>query len=204
MYPQTPGVIFWQIVEYLNMMMVIISPIIIVWSIVKIALKLLENKKTKLIEDKDFEEKPLEELIKEVEADCLDDHSSSENNSNGDGDRTCSDSDLSVPPTDTIRKYKESSILDQSNSDCFKTYLSLSGIIKDADTRNSSNSAKQCFSSSSEEETEQYSHVFNNDDVFISKGQSLTRIPKKEIMRVFQETENSEQLKDTGLILETT
>lgn len=74
----------------------------------------------------------------------MDDHSSSENNSNGDdGDRTCSDSDLSVPPTDTIRKYKESSILDQSNSDCFKTYLSLSGIIKDANTRNSSNSAKQ-------------------------------------------------------------
>jgi len=44
MYPQTPGVIFWQIVEYLNMMMVIISPIIIVWSIVKIASKLLEVK----------------------------------------------------------------------------------------------------------------------------------------------------------------
>lgn len=73
----------------------------------------------------------------------MDDHSSSENNSNGDEDRTCSDSDLLVPLTDTKRKYKESSILDQSNSDCFKTYLSLSSIIKDANIRNSSNSDKQ-------------------------------------------------------------
>jgi len=44
MYHQTTLVIFWEIMEYLNMMMVIISPIIIVWSIVKIALKLLEVK----------------------------------------------------------------------------------------------------------------------------------------------------------------
>jgi len=33
--------------------------------------------------------------------------------------------------------------------------------------------------------------------VFISKGQSLTRVPEKEIMQVIQETENSEQLQDT-------
>jgi len=44
MYPQTTGVIFWEIMEYLNMTMVIISPIFIAWSIVKIALKLLEVK----------------------------------------------------------------------------------------------------------------------------------------------------------------
>jgi len=44
MYPQTTGVIFWEIMEYLNMMMVTISPIFIAWSIVKIVLKLLEVK----------------------------------------------------------------------------------------------------------------------------------------------------------------
>jgi len=55
----------------------------------------------------------------------------------------------------------------------------------------------QCFSTSSEE-TEEYSTTLDDgNDGVISKGQCLTIIPKKENTQVCQETENSEQLKDT-------
>jgi len=42
MFPQTPVVIFSETMEYLNMMIVISSPILVVWSIMHIVLTFME------------------------------------------------------------------------------------------------------------------------------------------------------------------
>ncbi|CAH1732588.1 uncharacterized protein LOC114126760 [Aphis gossypii] len=185
MYPQTTGVIFWEIMEYLNMMMVIISPIFIAWSIVKIALKLLENKKCKLIEHNVVEKKSIDELI-------LKNLDIAKYNYDGDGDKTCSDSDLSVPLKPTIQKYNKPCLLDDSNADS-----SFSEIIKDTCRRSSCNSSDQCFPSSSEE-TAQFDHLFDEHYYLLveKNGKSSKIVPEKEIMREIQETTNSDQLKD--------
>ncbi|KAF0769533.1 Uncharacterized protein FWK35_00021209 [Aphis craccivora] len=180
MYHQTTLVIFWEIMEYLNMMMVIISPIIIVWSIVKIALKLLENKKCKLIEHKVVEKKSIDKRI-------IEDLGIVKYNYDGDGDKTCSDSDLSVPFKLTSKNDKKPCQLDDSNADS-----SLPEITEDTCRRNSCNSSDQCFPSSSED-IEYYNHLLNDHSYrpLRKKGKSSKIVPEKKIMREIQETTNS-------------
>ncbi|CAI6354469.1 unnamed protein product [Macrosiphum euphorbiae] len=145
-FPQTPVVIFSSLLEYINMIIVFSSPIFIAWSVLRIMLQFVEV--PKLIDQKNSEDSCIEEqsLLEDVQTNRTE-YLSDENNSDGYGDRLCSDSDLNL--SNAIQRNLLDSKKAGPSSDCFNINMESSEEVVNIDmtnqSRRSSNSARRVF-----------------------------------------------------------
>eukprot|EP00102_Acyrthosiphon_pisum_P020641 XP_016657851.1 PREDICTED: uncharacterized protein LOC100573769 isoform X2 [Acyrthosiphon pisum] len=200
-FPQTPVVIFSSILEYINMIIVLISPIFIVWSLLRIVQQFGEV--PKLIDQNNSEDSCSEEQSprEDIHTNRTDECLSDENNSDGYGDKLCSDSDLNVSNSFQRRLEKQNG----SSFDCYNSNLESSEEVVNIDmtnlSRRSSNSVRRNYSTTSDEREEHnhnMEHLEKHDYTMIAVHQSkLTVIDEDDLkfLNVNEDDSNNEQFR---------